>query len=437
MASTATSSTATATATTAPKDQSKSVEIKPDAAASPVKSGTTPRTTATAKSTVPTPISAKDIPANAFRILLTGFGPFYHYKENPSWLAVKPLHNVIIRPESLSNPITVDGKAIALEDSAGKPRPIHLTTIEVPMTYEAVLGTVPGLHARPPVLPPNGPDEVGETRPDIPTPPNGYDVIFHVGVAGRGPLRMERLGHKLGYHMKDASGKLAPIVQASPKDNAAAAAGADADEEGADDRLLAENIERERLGMEIVPPEPHSGETSARPSRGFGAGYDTFPDELMTDIDVLRMVQDLKRCGTEQIYTSMDAGHYLSDYMYYCSLAESRRHVKPYEKKRCTQVLFMHCGPVGQPLSSDDVTEALKRLLVWVCNEIIKMDNADVDAAPGAPGALRAVKPTPGGSEKPPGSSTFKHNPLPPKSTLPDGKGKQDAGKARQIKSLG
>jgi hypothetical protein len=33
---------------------------------------------------------------------------------------------------------------------------------------------------------------------------------------------MERLGHKSGYHMKDSSGMLATIVQASQKDNAAA-----------------------------------------------------------------------------------------------------------------------------------------------------------------------------------------------------------------------
>ncbi|PFH44975.1 hypothetical protein AMATHDRAFT_72087 [Amanita thiersii Skay4041] len=300
-------------------------------------------------------------PSNAFRILLTGFGPFYHYKENPSWLAVKSLHNAIITPDSLLNPITVDGKVIALDDGMGGSRPIHITALEVPMTYEAVLDTVPGFHARPPLLPP----DLKQTF--FPTPASGYDFIFHVGVAGRGPLRMERLGHKLGYHMKDASGKLASIVQSSPKDNS-----------GADDRLVAENIERERLGMEIV--ENPGGETTTRPTRGFGTGYDSFPDEIMTDIDVLRLVQDLKRSGTEQIYTSMDAGHYLADYMYYCSLAESKRNVKPYEKRRSTQVLFMHCPPVGQPLTTEDVTEAIKRIIVWVCNELLAMDEADDDA---------------------------------------------------------
>jgi hypothetical protein len=29
---------------------------------------------------------------------------------------------------------------------------------------------------------------------------------------------MERVGHKLGYHMKDASGKYAPVVKVIPKD---------------------------------------------------------------------------------------------------------------------------------------------------------------------------------------------------------------------------
>lgn len=193
---------------------------------------------------------------------------------------MKPLHNVVITPDSLSSPITVDGKAITLEDRTGESRPIHITAIEVPMAYDAVLNTVPGLHARPPVLP------IDKTRMFVDPPASGYDLIFHVGVAGRGPLRMERLGHKLGYHMKDASGKLATIVKSSPKDNP-----------GPDDRLLAENIERERLGMEIV--ESPGGETTARPTRGFGVGYDSISDELMTDIDVLRLVQDLKRSGTE------------------------------------------------------------------------------------------------------------------------------------------
>jgi hypothetical protein len=82
----------------------------------------------------------------------------------------------------------------------------------------------------------------------------------------------------------------------------------------------------------------------------------------------------------------MDAGHYLADFMYYFSLAESRWHVKPYKKKRITQVLSMHCCPVSQPLSTEDVTEAIKRILVWLCNELINMDDSDDDCSmPSAP----------------------------------------------------
>ena len=66
----------------------------------------------------------------------------------------------------------------------------------------------------------------------------------------------------------------------------------------------------------------------------------------------------------------MDAGHYLCDFIYYCSLAKVRRSSKPYEKRQNTQVLFLHCPPVDQPLSTAEVTDAIKRIAVWVCSEM-------------------------------------------------------------------
>lgn len=77
----------------------------------------------------------------------------------------------------------------------------------------------------------------------------------------------------------------------------------------------------------------------------------------------------------------MDAGHYLCDFIYYCSLAEAKRTAKPYEKRRNTQVLFLHCAPVGQPLTTEEVTDAIKRIIVWVCREIqIKIDEPEPTA---------------------------------------------------------
>lgn len=192
---------------------------------------------------------------------------------------MKPLHNTVILPDSPS-PIIIDDEVVLKEENHSRIRPIHISALEIPVSYEAVLAVVPGLHARPPVLPES------ERLLFPPPPPGGYDFMFHIGVAGRGPLRMERQGHKLGYHMKDADGKLASVVRSSPKDFS----------RRADDPLIAENIERERLGMDIVEA---IGDTVVRPTRGFGSAYENFPDEIPTELDVTRLVQDLKRSGIE------------------------------------------------------------------------------------------------------------------------------------------
>ncbi|KIK67010.1 hypothetical protein GYMLUDRAFT_844716 [Collybiopsis luxurians FD-317 M1] len=274
-----------------------------------------------------------------FNVLLTGFGPFANHRpDNPSWLAVKALHNVVM-------PLDADPVVSSTH------RLIKISALQVPVTYEAVVEVVPKLHLRPPVLPEAVKDDFYPLPQD-----KGYDFIFHVGVAGRGPLRMEKLGHKLGYHMKDASGRLAPIVKGPPSDFGR--------REEPDMSVGEQPIER--IGSLGFDMESTSDTYSARPSRGFGVGYEKFPDEIYTDIDVSRLVYDLRKSGIEQIYSSMDAGHYLCDFMYYCSLAESKRNGKPYEKDRNTQVLFVHCPPVDQPLSTEEVTEALRRIISWV-----------------------------------------------------------------------
>ncbi|KAG6813317.1 hypothetical protein H0H92_012130 [Tricholoma furcatifolium] len=287
--------------------------------------------------------------------------PFHHHPVNPSWLAVEPLHNTTIPPDDPAAPAT---PAVENSENSARPRTraIHISVLQIPVLYEAVLEIVPGLHARPPVLPKN----VKEPFP--PPPPTGYDFIFHIGVAGRGPLRMERQAHKLGYHMKDAEGKLAPLASSSPKDFS----------RRHEDRPVVDNLQRERLGLEVE----HIGtDTSGRPTRGFGGEqYESFPDDIPTEVDVTRLVQDLKQSGIEQIYTSMDAGHYLCDFIYYCSLAEAKRTTNPYERRRNNQVLFLHCPPVNQPLGTAEVTEAIERIIRWVCKEMQIQDEENAKA---------------------------------------------------------
>lgn len=161
---------------------------------------------------------------------ITTSQPFkQHRPVNPSWLAVKPLHNVVI-------PLDLD---------ASKGRVVKISTLEIPVSYEAVLDTVPKLHLRSPVLP-EAPEDVKHSLFPL-TPHKGYDCIFHVGVAGSGPLRIEKLGHKLGYYKTDVDGRLAPIV--------------------------------ERQSEDFVDEQPmKSLDDTSLPSRGFGVGYETFPD---------------------------------------------------------------------------------------------------------------------------------------------------------------
>jgi len=164
-------------------------------------------------------------------------------------------------------------------------RDVHLSILQVPVVYEDVLAIVPGLHARPPILPPSADPDLADIIP----PADGFDLIFHVGVAGRGPLRMERVGHKFGYNMKDATGCLAPIVRVTRDENSNP-------NRGPSEPSEMERMERARLS-EYDIEVPVDG--TEPPKRGFGKGYELFPEEIYTEIDVEKLVHHLKRSGIE------------------------------------------------------------------------------------------------------------------------------------------
>lgn len=264
---------------------------------------------------------------------------------------------------------------------------------------------------------------------------------------------MEIIGHKFGYTMKDASGQYCAVVPPPSLGNKNPTRGPGAGPPppapggpmvvrggpggGNGFGSIGMGYNNERLGYNPAAhdPQPIGGDNSIRPVRGFGTAYESFPDEMMTDIDVTRLVQDLKSTGITKIYTSMDAGHYLCDFTYYCSLAESKRSSKallpymagnsPYFNptaqgpfyqsyqgypgqqsgviqqqypqppaaatsqsapasssspssgpkqlavvgRKPARVLFMHVPPVKEPLSTEEVTEAIRRIVLWVCRE--------------------------------------------------------------------
>ncbi|EJD02569.1 peptidase C15, pyroglutamyl peptidase I-like protein [Fomitiporia mediterranea MF3/22] len=288
---------------------------------------------------------------HALRVLITGFGPFANYKENPSWLAVRELNNVLLEPSSLAQPVTLEHQQVYSDEDS---RPIHVTTLMVPVTYSAVLSTVPNLHARPPNLPIPPGDDIDKPLSTDP-PPDGYDLIIHVGAGRTGNLRIEKLGHKYGYDMPDVDSKFAPEVQvlnggdAEERDEAKRAGGTED---------AAEVFERARV----------AAEKKSSSLRGFAEGYEPFDEELKTDVDVDKLVEDLKHLGVDQIEASTNAGRYLCDFIYYCSLAEAQRTREAQSSSgKATKVLFVHCPPVDKPLNSEYVTEALKCITMSVC----------------------------------------------------------------------
>jgi hypothetical protein len=135
------------------------------------------------------------------------------------------------------------------------------------------------------MIPPTNPSSTTIAPP----PENGYDFIFHIGLAGRGPFRIERLAHKTGYRMKDSSYKHAPIIEFLPEPSAL-------------EPSQGEMLEQMRLtsaSMAIVGHASPIDPAVDQPVRGFGKGYETFPEDLHTTIDVELLVHAMKEQGVE------------------------------------------------------------------------------------------------------------------------------------------
>jgi pyroglutamyl-peptidase len=110
---------------------------------------------------------------------------------------------------------------------------------------------------------------------------------------------MENLAHKLNYNMRDKDGKLAPVAFVPHNFGG-----------GMVEPTEAERQERERLAAErqtvesLKATETPVGEVSAPEIpppivRGFEGDCTEFPDEMLTDIDVEKVISHLKNSGPE------------------------------------------------------------------------------------------------------------------------------------------
>lgn len=277
---------------------------------------------------------------------------------NPSWGCTKPLHNTVIQTQSGAK--------------------IYITALgPICVAYESVLKLVPLIHARPPRLPTLAeateiidPSEPMPPPDNFATPPeSGYDLILHVGAGSNGAADLEQVGHKYGYFAPDVRGEYAPII---PQNQASAKTVSEA-----------ELFERKRLG---------SGAKFAdnEQERGFGVGYEVFPEELQTEVDVNSVLAGLKGSGEavsdflplsclgfvitlfQRVQASTDAGHYLCDFICYGSLAESQRPL--FEKTpdndniKRSKSLFMHVPTSPEsPFRQDELVELVRQVVAQVC----------------------------------------------------------------------
>lgn len=300
-----------------------------------------------------------------FRVLITGFGPFNEFKVNPSWLAVKPLRDT----------------TLSLPDSARSDDPdpdpanaIYISAFQIPAMYEKLYEAIPKIHrersyedygsrsnslskdkgrlgGRIGVQVPGGGNKNFvaqiDTDPDfiIPeTPEGGYDFILHVGTGNTGPLELESCAHKVGYNkFADIASKIPDLV-------------------GYRDTKV---------------PDGKKTKVVKMPIHGYGAEYEEFPETIDVTVDVQKMVTDLRRGGVS-IRTSNDAGHYVCDYLSYGSLVEAQRVANEKSAGGSTHlpipVLFLHCPPVNQPLSTDQVTDGIRKVVFWICQGLKKGD---------------------------------------------------------------
>ncbi|KIY70560.1 peptidase C15, pyroglutamyl peptidase I-like protein [Cylindrobasidium torrendii FP15055 ss-10] len=182
----------------------------------------------------------------------------------------------------------------------------QITAIKIPVVYQEVLDTVPRLHEKPLSLP----SDVQDGDRGIAEP---FSLIVHVGVGAKGPLKFETLAHKSGYVSPDVRGAYAGIIQ----------------------------------------QDKHSAV-----ARGFsGMRYTALDESLVTHVNVPAIVNKLNAQAVN-IVQSFDPGRYLCDFIYYCSLAESKL------SSRRTPTIFIHCPPVGEPLSTEEVADGLRKIIL-------------------------------------------------------------------------
>ncbi|ORX98976.1 peptidase C15, pyroglutamyl peptidase I-like protein [Basidiobolus meristosporus CBS 931.73] len=154
------------------------------------------------------------------------------------------------------------------------------------------------------------PVEYGPVLDIIPTlhsPDKPYTYYIHIGQGRPGSIRVETLAHQTGYKRLD-NAKCAPSEGKCPRYN---------------------------------------------------------HDALTTLVNVEKLVEELSSETGYEISSSNNAGRYLCEYTYYCSMAESIVSTESHEQPQ-KRVLFVHVPPIGSPYELSELTSVIKKIVIHV-----------------------------------------------------------------------
>lgn len=264
-------------------------------------------------------------------VLVTGFGAFRHTTKNPSWEAVKLLSKLGVRPRDPTKSVSIDISYI-------------------PVEYQYIIDVLPYYHSNcdeRPSIPNDVQQDPKLVARDEYQPNKRYDLVLHVGQGRAGGIRLESLGHQLGYRLFDAAHELPPVVNGT--------------EEASDDAA--------RAPEQYMSP----AEKGAGMNRGYPLPYDmniNLLEEgvLETDLDVSQLVDTLSSEFPDfKISNSTHAGRYLCEFILFGSLAESRlaqiRAEQSGQSWKAPTVLFVHVPPENDPLALGDMARVLQTLV--------------------------------------------------------------------------
>ena len=261
----------------------------------------------------------------------------------------------------------------------------------------------------------------------------GYDVVLHVGVGRPGAMRIETRARKSDYRLRDQRDLFAPLTGTGPSIGSTARSEAvEYEAKRMNGALTAASssssapsatLQSQAPSTSQLPTtSPMSGSTTSQAAadaapphraasrhdhpdaspRGFPeSAYPAEEDFLNEEKPIVNTTallhhllqllpllsfadgsfardapQRQRILNPDQIayvQPSDDAGLFLCEYIYYASLAESKRaDQQAGNRSSRTKVLFMHCPPIGEHLSTAETTHIVREAALYLARSVDK-----------------------------------------------------------------